>query len=330
MGIIYPDNQNRVNRVQQLATNISQLQSNIQQYVDGIHMQDNRTLPMLDRISERAGFPTLEAFLKDARNQMTPEQREKYEEMKTGLEGRDSYVDVALKVGNGVFAIGVAVKFGGPLMIKLFTSTLMQLCFVAIARGTILVISGSVDQGVHLIRAGARGVRYVSDVSKVGETVSKALRYVKIASKVLLAVGLLIDGVLLVWELIEGKEQKEKLQAAIVELVSRRFTVKMLERSAWVSQLMASDAKSLVELQDDLDQDIQDGEITKEKAQKKMEKKAQRVIDQLQESMAEHVTGEIVWQALSDQDRMSGVAWTEDDPGMQSVQKWLEEHEGED
>lgn len=58
--------------------------------------------------------------------------------------------------------------------------------------------------------------------------------------------------------------------------------MKKVEECAWVTQLFASDAKSLVELRDDLDEEIEEGDTTPEKAKKKMERKTQRVVDELE------------------------------------------------
>lgn len=123
--------------------------------------QNRRALSTLNKISKRAGFKTLEEYLEDAKAKFTEEQRQQYEKMKGELEGKDDSVDIALIVGSGLLAIGIGAQFGGassikrtmtidthfgscagPLLIKLFSSTLAQMALVSIAQGVTLLITG--------------------------------------------------------------------------------------------------------------------------------------------------------------------------------------------
>lgn len=48
MGIIYPDNQNRADRVKQLATDIGSIQSVIKDNLQDAKFQDERTMKILE------------------------------------------------------------------------------------------------------------------------------------------------------------------------------------------------------------------------------------------------------------------------------------------
>lgn len=74
---------------------------------------------------------------------------------------------------------------------------------------------GSAKEGMALIRSGARVAHYVLEASRVGETVAKVLRYVKVVSNVLAVVGLIIDAFLLFWEVFEGDTQRKELRKSV-------------------------------------------------------------------------------------------------------------------
>ncbi|KAF8645669.1 hypothetical protein AX16_007652, partial [Volvariella volvacea WC 439] len=63
MGILYPDNQNRANRVNQLASDIAQLQTQVKETVEDAKLQDSRAVEILDKIAKSRGYRTLDEYV---------------------------------------------------------------------------------------------------------------------------------------------------------------------------------------------------------------------------------------------------------------------------
>ena len=73
---------------------------------------------------------------------------------------------------------------------------------------TLEPFSGAIAEGLELIGAGVRALRDA-------EVAPRALRFIKITGEVLIAVSFIIDGILLIYEAIEGARQKTELQKSV-------------------------------------------------------------------------------------------------------------------
>ena len=107
------DNANRAERVKQLAYDISRLQAQIKEDEEDAHNQDVRAHDVLNEISKRAGYSSLDDYVSEAFKLLSEEDRNNYEKIKGKLQGKDDHVDLALKVASGAMAVGVFARVGG-------------------------------------------------------------------------------------------------------------------------------------------------------------------------------------------------------------------------
>lgn len=78
-------------------------------------------------------------------------------------------------------------------------------------RGFRAMLSGD-EAGIAMMRAAFRTFRALSVGGEVSETASKIARIVRTAGAVLSILGVVLDGIVLVYAAIEGAKQKEELQ----------------------------------------------------------------------------------------------------------------------
>ena len=132
MGILYPgrgrtgnrasciqlilhlvDNTNRAKRVDQLASDIAQLQTQVKEAVEDARTQDSRAIVILDKIAKQRGYKTLDEYIADAEKQLSEEDRKKYQEMRETLADKDEAIDISMKVATGLAGIGFTVGLSG-------------------------------------------------------------------------------------------------------------------------------------------------------------------------------------------------------------------------
>src|ERR1700759_4126832 len=96
------DNANRAKRVSQLATDIAQLQAVVKERIDDAQMIDAEGLEVLDEISKKQGYKTLDEYLAAAEEQLTVKDREMYLSMQKEFEKTSADLDVAMKSALGM------------------------------------------------------------------------------------------------------------------------------------------------------------------------------------------------------------------------------------
>ncbi|KAG7442538.1 uncharacterized protein BT62DRAFT_1079149 [Guyanagaster necrorhizus] len=291
MGIIYPDNQNRADRVKQLATDIGSIQSVIKD-----NLQDAKD---------------------EALKNFTAEDREKYIKMVKALHGKDDSLNLGLKVSGTVAAAAFFCGAGAAVATKLLNNGLLRMHLQTIATGLSKALSGGSKEGLEVMKTGSDIIHTGLEAEEITETVARGLHVLKIAATVLTVVGVILDGTLLIYEAIAGEEQLKEQRKGIKELCVRRFTVKKLQECFRDISLFATDVKGAVDLEDTLRELVKDGTLTEGQMKTKLEKKYNGKMN--------HITDKDVWEKLDDEDNQSGVPWRDEDPSLAAIQKYIEE-----
>ena len=102
-----PDNVPRANRVRQLAQDISHIQSQLKADVEDARASDKAAIEMLNTIAHNAGYKTLDEYIDAAAKQLSAEDREAFDKMKTDLEKLDEDMNISHKVFRGLIAVGL-------------------------------------------------------------------------------------------------------------------------------------------------------------------------------------------------------------------------------
>lgn len=166
-----------------------------------------------------------------------------------------------------------------------------------------ICVLGSVSQGTRLIRVGSQAISdAVSGLGDVGQGIAKGLRVLKIAGKVLGAISIALESVLLIYEAVTGADQRKELQKcvpshllvshhraakreltypfvlrAILELCSRRFMVKKIQDSARVTNTYRSKANSIVSNIETLKEEDMSEAVINAATKKEIEKQAAKL-----------------------------------------------------
>jgi hypothetical protein len=75
--------------------------------VDDAHASDQAALTMLDTIAHNAGYRTLDEYVAEAANQLSPDDRAAFDKMKTDLEQLDEAMNISHRVFRGLIAVGL-------------------------------------------------------------------------------------------------------------------------------------------------------------------------------------------------------------------------------
>lgn len=79
----------------------------MKEFTEDILKDDKDTLEILDKIAKASGHDTLEEYIDAAMKLLPEDDRKAYERVKSELNGQDTDIDIARKVGGGIVALGV-------------------------------------------------------------------------------------------------------------------------------------------------------------------------------------------------------------------------------
>jgi len=308
MGIIYPDNENRANRVQQLATNIGAIQNEANDSLDRVNVSVDHQLENINAIMKSQGITSTDELNKKLMALMSPEDRATYEEQVKHIRGQNSVTDKILEASTAVsFVAGVAGLSAAPIARILSTGALAAGADL-FGRGVRAMLNGE-EVGLAMMRAAFRTFRALRIGGEVSETASKVARAIKTAGTVLAVLGVVLDGIVLIIAAVQGAKQKVALQSAIRELVARRFQAKQLEDQLFATEAYCSQVTAFLLTYKTL------------VAQALPETAINAVMDNLLKDVVvnlnkdlQAITDDKIWSQVDDLDKQTSVAWTEDDP----------------
>ncbi|RYO92487.1 hypothetical protein DL766_007900 [Monosporascus sp. MC13-8B] len=321
MGIIYPDNQNRANRVQQLAVNIGSIQSEANDSLDRVDTAIKHQLKTVDDILKLEGFTSVEQLNAKIQGMMTPEQRATYEEQVKHIRNQNEITDKILEASTAVsFIAGVTGLAAAPVARILSTGALAAGADL-FGRGFRAMLNGE-EAGLAMMRAAFRTFRALRIGGEVSETAAKVARLVRTAAAVLSILGVVLDGIVLIYSAIEGAKQKDELQKAIRELCARRFQTKQLEDQLFATETYCSQVSAFLITYNVLKQQGQSEASIKII----MDALLKNVVENLTQDLAK-ITEDKIWGQVGDIDKQSNVAWTDDDPSHEWVKAFIESQE---
>jgi hypothetical protein len=322
---LYPDNVPRANRVRQLAQDISQIQSQLKADVEDARASDKAAIEMLNTISRNAGYKTLDEYIDAAAKQLSDEDKAAFDKMKTDLEHLDEDMNISHKVFRGLIAVGLLTNGIRIFAIGFKETQSVLFGMQAVLRSIYHAALGAVETAVKLASWGRVTLNLVSKGGGLATEAVESMRFLKIGGNVLVAIGVLVDAALLIAEAIQGAQQRDDLQAAIIELCARRFIVKQMQQDSRAILNFKSDAKSLVKMKDKYDEWVKKGRMTVQEVAEEMKPEMDKVEGELKEAI-EKVTSQKVWDLLDSQDNDSQIAWKNEDPDLPKILQWIKDH----
>ncbi|PFH45936.1 hypothetical protein AMATHDRAFT_8459 [Amanita thiersii Skay4041] len=317
MSFWFPDNINRGNRVDQLASDIEHFQLQVKQDVDDAKAHDQKAIEFLNKIIKIHGFRTLEELIAEAESKLSPEDRDKYRQMKNDVAILDANISLALTVGAGITGLGAAIGLTGQALSFLWNRQLVMVGFRVIAVGLVKLVSGQVDLGLKLLKAAA-GIfsNTLEGQSLVGKAAT-ALKVFKVLGKVLAVLGVVIDVLTFVIDFIEASKQRDTLRQATHELCVDRVQVQMIQDYTRATLFFSADARATLDFALTLQGLVDDGYISQDIVDAKVNEKIAEWIPKLGQTI-NSITERSAYDSLAAFDK-SRSSWTNEDPNFHYI-----------
>ncbi|PFH45678.1 hypothetical protein AMATHDRAFT_71232 [Amanita thiersii Skay4041] len=312
MGIWFPDNINRGNRVDQLAGDIEHFQLQIKQDVEQAKQHDEQAIEYLNKIIKARGFKTLDELVAEAEKKLSPADRDKFRQMKNDVQHLDDNIKLALNVGSGLLGLGAICGLTSAVLGLLSGRQLVMVGFRMIAIGLLKLITGEVETGLKMLEI----VKDLFSELLKGEALvgkaATAFRVLKVVGKVLAVLGVIVDVAVLIWDVVEESKQRDQLRDATKELCVSRLQVRMTQNYARATLFFSSDARATFDYANELQELVTDGDITQARANQRVNDWINRWIPKLKQSI-DVITDQSTYEDLVDFDN-GRTSWTNEDP----------------
>lgn len=211
MGIIYPDNMNRADRVQQLATNIGLIQSEVDDSLVRVDTASNHQTDTVNQILKMEGFQGIDDLNKALSALLTPQQLAAYNEQVQHIRDQDATTSTILDSNLLASFIAGSIGLSAAPVARVLGTGALAAGTDLFSRGFRAMIDGD-EAGLAMMAGAFRTFRALAVGGEVSETAARITRLVRTASSVLSVLGVVLDGIILVYEAVEGAEQKTKLE----------------------------------------------------------------------------------------------------------------------
>lgn len=323
---LFPDNVPRANRVQQLAADISRIQTQIKEEVEDGRVQDDKAIVALGEIAKKAGYQTLEDYETAAFKLLTPEEREKIDKMKKEVTALDEDMGISHMVFRGLIAVGVLLSGAkiSLLGIELASTQMIVYGLQALFRGIYKGLAGATQAAAKLFTWGRYTLEALSSTPKFLQVSEKILNIAKKGGNLFVAIGVLVDAGLLIAEAIKGGQQRGELRVAIKNLCSHRFIAKELQQEAHIILGFKTEAHGILRMKSKYEDWIKSGRETRQGADADM-KKMYTLVDDLKAKI-NTISTQGTWDLLNKQDEDSKIAWKNEDPSLSEILTYITEH----
>eukprot|EP01116_Phalansterium_solitarium_P004955 TRINITY_DN161_c0_g1_i2.p1 TRINITY_DN161_c0_g1~~TRINITY_DN161_c0_g1_i2.p1 ORF type:complete len:451 (+),score=161.84 TRINITY_DN161_c0_g1_i2:113-1465(+) len=231
IDLLYPDNRKRGARVEGLANDIIAFQAECVDEANAMEALDKRIRPLMDQVMLKYGFKTFDQLEARVKSMLTEEERKKLEklleDMKNTAHATNTAFPSTLLIA---FGIGLGGSAGGRIA-RMIVAGVATHSFRMFANGVRLLMAGEFALGMRFIRLAGRFAGTAAEVGAgVGGATARLVvrlgRLIKLAD-ILVILGVVIDGIILLYSAIEGARQREELRRGIKDLFARRLGAKI-------------------------------------------------------------------------------------------------------
>ncbi|KAG2413242.1 hypothetical protein HFD88_002431 [Aspergillus terreus] len=313
VDMLYPDNRNRGRRVDQLCTQIGDIQSNVKLNYNGGKSQEQTVMKKVDVILSQHDVKSIAELKKKLEKSLPADVREKYQKMVQRYNDDDSDLQTTMDIIGCVTMVAGGVA-GGAKMIEFIACGDLAAATARVVRA-LSILGEDSAKAMRLLKMAAMALKELTGGVELGEVAAKALKFAKLAGTVLTAVGVILDGILLIVAAIEGAEQRTQLQNAIHDLVHRRLSAETVNiMSNAYSQYVSNIYRTCVSIKNH------------PKDEKRVADDIDEMVSDLKDELAK-ITFDNVWKRLEDRDKDAGNSWTTEDPSKATVKEWWDKED---
>eukprot|EP01116_Phalansterium_solitarium_P004956 TRINITY_DN161_c0_g1_i4.p1 TRINITY_DN161_c0_g1~~TRINITY_DN161_c0_g1_i4.p1 ORF type:complete len:452 (+),score=169.44 TRINITY_DN161_c0_g1_i4:132-1487(+) len=251
IDLLYPDNRPRGSRVEALANDIKAFQADCVDEANSMDKIDLRIRPLMDQVMLKYGFKTFDQLVESVKSMLSEEDRKKLEKTLEEFKNIDSTTDTTFSSTMIVtFVIGLPGSVGARVA-RMIVAGVASHSFRLFAKGMrAIFLVGDLALGLRYIRLAGRFAASAAEVGAgmggaTARLVSRLGRLIKFAD-VLAVIGILIDGIILIYAAIEGARQRDELRKAIKDLFARRLGAKIGQLQAKAAATYSSNIHAML------------------------------------------------------------------------------------
>ncbi|PFH46611.1 hypothetical protein AMATHDRAFT_7591 [Amanita thiersii Skay4041] len=184
--------------------------------------------------------------------------------------------------------------------------------FRMIAVGLVTLITGEAGLGLKILKTAASVFSKLFKGEALVRKAATAFRVSKVMVRVLAVLGTVTDHEVPSWDIIEESKQCEQLGDAIKELCVARLQVKMTQNYSRTTLFFSADARATLDYANDLQDLVEEKDITQKKADEKVDDRINKWIPRLKESI-DAITDESTYDDLKKLDSEHGISCTDED-----------------
>ncbi|PFH46937.1 hypothetical protein AMATHDRAFT_7228 [Amanita thiersii Skay4041] len=309
MGILYPDNNNRADRVNQLVNDIVYIQEEVRQAIEAEAEHDKQSLAMLESMAKKQNFETLDEYIADVEKQLSPEDRKQYQDMKAKLTSKDGRIDLALKTGSIEYPLLTRIAMA---VATLFQGSLLKVSLQAIGVGLLKVLVGQFTEGLSLLSAAGNIISTAFKGKFLSGKVLTAFKVLRAAGVVLSLFGLALNASILIYEAVDGAKQRTELQ----------------KQSNQGALSFSGDMRAILDHTRSLQELVDEGVISQKVVDGKVQEKMVKLEPRIKEALNK-IDDESTYKLLEEQDK-SRKSWTTEDPSFTEIEKMIAQYEQEE
>ncbi|KAH7929534.1 hypothetical protein BV22DRAFT_1125634 [Leucogyrophana mollusca] len=241
MPVFYPDNVQRGDRLQQLIDDIANIQTQIANQSDTMDKADKSSRQSLNDLLASQGMTTFDQLMNEILGEMTPDQRQQYQDMIDFNKKFGDVTDDIMQISSMIFTVAIIANIA--IDVTIFTKTVGMMRVVkGYATGFKLLVTEGFDVAFSYFKDFRAGLEIVTEefteASRFGKILGTAAEFCEFLGWA----GVVVDGIILIMQAVEGAEQKTKLidgihQTQIARLASAYFNTQAIQMSAQIDSL---------------------------------------------------------------------------------------------
>ncbi|PFH49015.1 hypothetical protein AMATHDRAFT_41832 [Amanita thiersii Skay4041] len=207
----FPNNVYYGHRVEQLSSDIVNLQEQIRRDVQDAYEHDAKAIELVKEIAKDRGFATLDELIATAASNLNDRDWLRYRDVKKEVEYLDEGIRVAMDLVMGLAGLAQGISF-------FFIRELVAIGFRAIGLSLTRLVVGRTEDGTKLLQAASNiFTKVLKDEVVVGRAAS-AFRVIQTLGKIVVILGVIFKDTSLDWDPFSELRQRAQLKEWVTSL----------------------------------------------------------------------------------------------------------------
>ncbi|KAE8138843.1 hypothetical protein BDV38DRAFT_244018 [Aspergillus pseudotamarii] len=289
MGMWYPNNTKRHDRAQQLITQTNDFQASVR---DASKTQDNLRADIQEDVDaglKIRGYTTITAMMTAYQKDWSEKDKKHYEDMVTQFANVEENLATEIKI-MGYVASAAGVVGGVAKAGLLLEHGKIAAGFRCLGEGLLRLINKETEAATRLLKTAVTAIQETVKILEIPEAAAKILNAIKFIAKVVGAIAIVLDGILIGFDLYEEHKQKVELEDAIKDLNVKRFVACLVGDLYSAYRVYMGHIYSITS-------DLAESKKPDDRTQQRIKKDIDRMT-----KGAKAVTFDTVWKKLQDKD----------------------------